>query len=893
MKRCLVVQRAWVACVLFSCLSATIAQNATSVQGKSAGKSTSSPVDKASKKVESTGQGAKKNPAPSGTQKPLAARKTKPTSTTAAKAATAILAATKSVPKKPARATKSGKAKIAVASKKAMDDSSVDERYSSSHLQAPVLKECGDSRQPTFLECMRAPRIWWQRSLAAVATGLDSNGNRVGRKYWLAIAGPAPFFNVKKGKSVLPEAYAKQAKLLNDMIDEVIRNLDADVPRPSELIEAAMEEPKPDVKATIDKTNRTVSDRVSLILHGAALRFRSKLQVADLGISDNDFELVIIDLRCEEAKKCVYFADGLGEKDRRFDRYAKLRTWARSKNANATALRQPYRLGLGPTNGLDRIELFATLRPAAHAWPPEVDANKAGDEFVRLAKRRRSKEESISFAAAEVLPLNVRSLLAVADVIDTPSLVFPPQADGSRRPAPSGIALSNISDEFARTRLLECQRLRGAASPEEVQACSGYLVDSKLLAACASGELCIPPPVLAMIGQRLELDLFFIAPRTSIGKLAAGNAFPRYVLGPDSTAMKAIGECYASDGGDTVKTVECINRKSASTGGRKTLDCLKTASDRSHGDRAVECALKEMSPQQGMQAKCFSETNRNAVGIFACMDGNGINSQVSHVLRCGSAFESNPSEKKLRECVGQDAGLAKKCYDKLDGKDGWMDAALCASDGAKGVPKELQTLATCYKNPSKRKSGQIGECLLGETAKTLGGDGAKFAACAIESNYESLATAICMAGNNLTRDQRIFLQCVAESGGDPVTSSTCTVGRLAVKELQNCKGKEFGKGDCFGPNNDLRKLAATLNLPIGPNSVVADIINLQLRVLDFVPVSEIEEIFTNKVSDIVAKQLDVIDTIRKGDVRNAFNKHIGNQISVISGGLVKIKVKIF
>lgn len=892
MERSIVVRRAWVACVLLSSLSIAMGPTAIAAQYEAAGKSASNLTGKAAKKVEAAKQEIEKKLPRARNPKPVAIAKTKPFAAAAAKPAPSNPNAPNPAAK-PALAKKPAKPKAAVVNKNAVDDSFDEERYSSSHLLVPVLNECGDSHLPSFLDCMKAPRIWWQRSLAAAATGLDANGKRVGRKYWLAVAGPAPLLNAKNGKSVLPEAYAKQAKLLNGMIDAIISDLDAHVPRPRDLIEQAMQDPKLDVAATIDKTNSAVAERASLILHRAALELQSKLHVTELGISADDFELVIFDLRCEEARGCVYFADGLGEKDRRFDRYAKLRIWAKSNNANATKLRQPYRLGLGPRKGLDRVEPYAMLRPAAHPWPVEVNASKAGEEFVRLAKRRRSKEEVISFAAAEVLQLNVRSLIAVADVVDTPSLVFPPPLAWIKRHAPSGITLRNISDEFARTRVLECQRLRGAASPAEVQACSGYIVDSKLLAACAAGELCMPEPLPATAGQKLELDLFFIAPRESMRALAAGNAFPRYALGSDAKAMEAIGECYTAEDENVAKTVECINRKTASPDGLKTLECLKAASGRSHGDRAVDCALKVMSLEQATQAKCFSEGNRNAMGLFVCMGGDGMNSQVNNVLRCRGMFESNPSEKLLRECIGQDGALAKRCYNKLDGKDGWLDAALCASDGANGVPKELRTLATCYKGPSKRGSGQIGQCLLGETAKTLGGDGAKFAACAIESNYQSLATAICMAGNNLTRDQRIFLQCVAESGGDPVTSSTCTVGRLAVKELENCKGKEFGKEKCFGPNNDLRKLSAKLGLPIGPNSVVADIVNLQLRVLDFVPASETLDIFTDKVSEVVAKQLDVLETIRKGDVGEALNKHFGNQISWVSGGIVKIKVRLF
>jgi hypothetical protein len=53
-----------------------------------------------------------------------------------------------------------------------------------------------------------------------------------------------------------------------------------------------------------------------------------------------------------------------------------------------------------------------------------------------------------------------------------------------------------------------------------------------------------------------------------------------------------------------------------------------------------------------------------------------------------------------------------------------------------------------------------------------------------------------------------------------------------MKEMMNCQGQKFGQGNCFNENNEFRKLAKRLGAEIGPNSVVADVINVQLRIVN-------------------------------------------------------------
>ena len=53
---------------------------------------------------------------------------------------------------------------------------------------------------------------------------------------------------------------------------------------------------------------------------------------------------------------------------------------------------------------------------------------------------------------------------------------------------------------------------------------------------------------------------------------------------------------------------------------------------------------------------------------------------------------------------------------------------------------------------------------------------------------------------------------------------------MAIKELMNCRGKNFGEENCFGESNELRQLAKRFGMEIGPHSLVADVVNVQLKI---------------------------------------------------------------
>ncbi|KAF5888457.1 hypothetical protein FY112_00125 [Rhizobium sp. PEPV16] len=60
-----------------------------------------------------------------------------------------------------------------------------------------------------------------------------------------------------------------------------------------------------------------------------------------------------------------------------------------------------------------------------------------------------------------------------------------------------------------------------------------------------------------------------------------------------------------------------------------------------------------------------------------------------------------------------------------------------------------------------------------------------------------------MLGAGLNPEQRIAVQCVAETGAQPYAAAACIAVRLTLRELQKCVEGDFGGDGCFGDNNDL------------------------------------------------------------------------------------------
>ena len=109
--------------------------------------------------------------------------------------------------------------------------------------------------------------------------------------------------------------------------------------------------------------------------------------------------------------------------------------------------------------------------------------------------------------------------------------------------------------------------------------------------------------------------------------------------------------------------------------------------------------------------------------------------------------------------------------------------------------------------------------------KHLGPNERYYAKCVKDNMTNYGAAAACGLAKNLTPEQQIALSCAVKTGGNPKAFVVCTGGQLLAREIGKCwkYGVATEKG-CFGPNNDLRKFADSIDgqmkTTLGENSEV-------------------------------------------------------------------------
>ena len=149
---------------------------------------------------------------------------------------------------------------------------------------------------------------------------------------------------------------------------------------------------------------------------------------------------------------------------------------------------------------------------------------------------------------------------------------------------------------------------------------------------------------------------------------------------------------------------------------------------------------------------------------------------VKQAVQIYNCYSSHGSGSTAIVCAG--AGLG------LKGRDAKLLACLDKTDKAE--------VAWCVAGPSlPREVRQLGTCAL-QAASWSGA-----AACAAKTAMPKV-----LAG--LNAEWQAAVECAATSGGNPVTTATCTGTRLAIMELTKCvaTGKVGGNG-CFGKNNTI------------------------------------------------------------------------------------------
>lgn len=656
-----------------------------------------------------------------------------------------------------------------------------------------------------------AGRIWFESGFATVTAGFDAkHGHSIERKLYLATYGPDSFLG-----EIHDVARACTAQYTSAVGEEFRKNLwkiqYPDLPNPGKQSLQDNE---------LDEAVKQRYGEVSKLLLQVIERLRIGIVKCSNGkLSGNDFTPAIILRICqsEGVRSCKnalpVYSDHPSAKA-----FSMALEWLNAKlDPKDTSLltlpvNSPVLLFPAQTNDLDvkKPENFIDTNP----WPAEISASARQDQFEAAVTKLRSRHLKFEHSVPRILGLPQEVAIRVLDVIDEPSQAM------THLNFDKTASIKYVSDEIARTRILECVKYRGQRQLTEVSTCAGYELTQEKITECLTGGTCVPEIsktgwasviAIAEVHGKKELAKAALLPRIAFTKLEY------------DALRKAAQDCRAVANGSEKAMVTCVINARLSDHDRKMFDCI-----RQHGGSAasIECATGQALPSSAQIVMgCAQKDGSRGV---ACALEAALPDSARAILDCQRNARGNSKNAALctaKALGSKDVVLYSACFE--DSKDDWQQGALCVMKDK--IPKEAAQAIGCIQHGGSTSA--IAGCVV---AGNLPNEFQKPAQCVAEAAGDPVGVGICLAADGLTPDQRIGLQCAMSSGGEPTTFATCTLGRLAVKEFTQCLDKKFGEANCFGENNEIRKLVKNLlGQDIHSGTVAGQLLNAQLEVVKF------------------------------------------------------------
>lgn len=485
------------------------------------------------------------------------------------------------------------------------------------------------------------------------------------------------------------------------------------------------------------------------------------------------------------------------------NRFGKLYGWM--KSVGLTKANQAYIL-----SSAGSFNSVTTQLQSDYLWQAELSQVALSTALINAAKKARQDTQSLTYSAAEMAQLPREAVAHIGDVFDSAYA-----AATSLKSDPSA-SLVGISDELGRARIRECVGLRGAFNPDSLGACAGYRLTPTVISKCLSNDICTPA-----FGGAVNLDSLMLTARTNWHEFAQQAPLPRVPLGNFEQLGSAVTKCA----GQGENTGYCVVKTSLQVRNPQiaaTLNCVETA----HSDQAmlVKCATKSLPPMQRAQVACISDYSGDYKKQAFCAARDSLPPQAQKFVACASELQKGVSLESAAGCLNAVKGSREAACLAQNTKD-WEAATTCIAGGH--LPPNVNAAITCGKKSSSLTD--FGVCMV---ATQGSGEAQRIAACYVEGQGSPAAVAVCLESRNLTFDQRVVLECAAETNGALPATAVCTGGKMLMRDLNDCHGHKFGEGPCFGEGNEIRKLAKKLGFPIGPHSVVADVMNVQLRIVD-------------------------------------------------------------
>jgi len=695
-------------------------------------------------------------------------------------------------------------------------------------------------------------RVWAEYGVSSIQVGYDmAHHSDVYRKVLIGSIGPADVGDrahetVRTCSKLAADAFGMGLSEDLDFKVDAFSNIEADL----EAVGAALD--TTNIKAAytkrIDGVSAIFSDRV-MRFHDAFRKCLRKYIGTNYKTIDEQFHVGIVWRICEPfaVRDCTAPPFVKSAYNRSFFRFQKVFEWLK-------------------VNGYPAVNVWHQLSPAGGAapelgslgelyndklWPELPSSELVFNQFQIGAKNHRASGTKFDYAVAEIVGIPRPMALHLLDVLSSPGRAvstlpteWPKQVLVNYKPgnffgvplvistfterAPTALSLSLVSDEVARTRITECSAFRGLEDDQSISNCAGYKLSHEQLVSCLTDKLCVPEFNDKGLGAALVLSSII-----NRKDLATSAPLPRLRLNAPVPAFENTArQCGEQNSHDDAAATLCLIANLAGQNEKILLSCLEPA--RKHQTTPASCLANSLPQQYRELATCIANGSR-AKGSDAvlCVATHSLDTQSRQRLNC---IREHPKDTtQLALCLGgeqadPDLKLATECLSKH--KNDRSSAALCFADKKNQISPEAKQAFDCAQTKGSNPK-EFATCMAAKQLPKVGGDLGKLANCAIMNQGSYLATAGCMMSDQLTPEQQIMLQCTSESV-DLLSYSACVGGQLSVREFGKCRETSFGKDDCFGPNNEIRKFVKNVfGRDIDNNTVAGQVYNAELDVLKF------------------------------------------------------------
>jgi hypothetical protein len=419
-----------------------------------------------------------------------------------------------------------------------------------------------------------AARVWYEWGIARVTAGADPQTQRfIERKFYVVTYGPdtpGPAFheNARRCTAIVTketgEALRKQllATSLPDLPDlgsspPDRRKLAAEVERRYKSLDEAMAEATAALQAGLTKTCRK-------------------------GMPVDQFALGLVQRLCMPGKKDCENAPTTFADDPVAKAFSLVLEWINARNPKHHVFPVNHMVVLveGKPTEAD-AKRFANFIDT-NEWPPAPTLEQMQTQFEEGVRLMRANRKKFEYSVPRVMGLPQEVALQVVDTLDSPREAI------TRLNNRAGATLKRVSDEIARTRLLECAKYRGLEDAAKAAECAGYSVDDAALASCLRGDVCRP----ALRDKAVGTVIAYVE-SLDVKQLGKAALLPRMNLGRFDGMVETYQACAKKHPGKEKKTADCLMKQAMQKAGPKEAKIYECFHEKGRTRAAVECAVAD------------------------------------------------------------------------------------------------------------------------------------------------------------------------------------------------------------------------------------------------------------------------------------------------------------